>query len=426
MVVTGDLTESGSLRQFGQATRFLTGLRLLLGLEPHRLVIVPGPRDVTKAAASAYFLTCEADDVSPQPPYWPKWRHFAGLFGELYQGLDDRVFDGGQPWTLFQVPDLKVVVAGLNSTMAYEPPATRRLRPARRGTGRLVRRAAAPLRGARAGCASARIGHPPARATARRPAAAPADADVLARPTARSTCAARSSGGPATAVRGGPSPRPAADQVARDHPRGARAPGCPTAAAPGAGSAHVWRAAQATFTGETPAGPRRAAEPRRQDRRRAEPGRAAARPDHRGLRGQARAGQDPPHAPAASGGHPPPRTGSSGSSGSARTSGELDRRRTPTGSSGRRTPPTRARRPSWSTRARRPPGRCATTLMRRGVRLRSFTEFQGLLDLSRLRRRADGQAHHRPPLPARRCTSRSATATRPARPPGQGRPRPTS
>lgn len=118
MVVSGDLTESGSLGQFGQATRFVTDLRLLIGLEPHRLILLPGPRDVTKAAASAYFMTCEADDVSPQPPYWPKWRHFAKLFGEVYQGLDDRVFDGGQPWTLFEVPDLKVVVAGLNSTMA--------------------------------------------------------------------------------------------------------------------------------------------------------------------------------------------------------------------------------------------------------------------------------------------------------------------
>ncbi|GAA3558810.1 hypothetical protein GCM10022419_044230 [Nonomuraea rosea] len=118
MIVSGDLTESGSLGQFGQATRFVTDLRLLIGLEPHRLVLLPGPRDVTKAAASAYFMTCEADDVSPQPPYWPKWRHFAGLFREVYQGLDDRVFDGGQPWTLFEVPDLKLVVAGLNSTMA--------------------------------------------------------------------------------------------------------------------------------------------------------------------------------------------------------------------------------------------------------------------------------------------------------------------
>lgn len=118
MVVSGDLTESGSLGQFGKATRFLTDLRLLLGLEPQRLVIVPGPRDVNKALSSAYFLTCEAEDEHPAPPYWPKWKHFAGLFGELYQGLDDRVFDGTQPWTLFEIPELRVVVAGLNSTMA--------------------------------------------------------------------------------------------------------------------------------------------------------------------------------------------------------------------------------------------------------------------------------------------------------------------
>lgn len=86
VVVSGDLTDSGGLGQFAQATRFVTGLRLLLGLEPHRLVLLPGPRDVTRAAAGAYFLTCEADDVRPQPPYWPKWRHFATLFARSTRG----------------------------------------------------------------------------------------------------------------------------------------------------------------------------------------------------------------------------------------------------------------------------------------------------------------------------------------------------
>ena len=118
IVVTGDLTESGSIRECSEALAFLTGLRVLLGLEPHRLVIVPGPRDVTKAACRAYFATCEADDIVPQPPYWPKWRHFSGLFKDLYQGLDGPVFDSAQPWTLFTVPELRLVVAGLNSTMA--------------------------------------------------------------------------------------------------------------------------------------------------------------------------------------------------------------------------------------------------------------------------------------------------------------------
>ncbi|MCT9930561.1 TIR domain-containing protein [Planotetraspora sp. A-T 1434] len=118
LLVTGDLTESGSIRECEQALTFLTGLRVLLGLEPGRLAVVPGPRDVTKAACRAYFATCEADDVRPQPPYWPKWRHFSNLFKEIYQGLDGPAFDSAQPWTLFDLPELRVAVAGLNSTIA--------------------------------------------------------------------------------------------------------------------------------------------------------------------------------------------------------------------------------------------------------------------------------------------------------------------
>ncbi len=118
MVVTGDLTESGSLRECDEALTFLTGLRALLGLEPQRIVIVPGGHDITKAACRAYFATCEADDLDPQPPYWPKWRHFASLFQEFYRGLDGPVFESAQPWTLFALPELHVAVAALNSTMA--------------------------------------------------------------------------------------------------------------------------------------------------------------------------------------------------------------------------------------------------------------------------------------------------------------------
>jgi WD40 repeat protein/3',5'-cyclic AMP phosphodiesterase CpdA len=118
VVVTGDLTESGGLRECEEALTFLTGLRALLSLEAHRVVIVPGSRDITKAACRAYFATCEADDVEPQPPYWPKWRHFASLFGEFYRGLEGPEFGSAQPWTLFTVPDLRVAVAALNSTMA--------------------------------------------------------------------------------------------------------------------------------------------------------------------------------------------------------------------------------------------------------------------------------------------------------------------
>ncbi|QBS39975.1 TIR domain-containing protein [Nocardia sp. CS682] len=118
IVVTGDVTESGRPREVDEALTFLTGLRVLLGLEPDRLIVVPGNHDVSKVACHAYFLNCEARDRKPQPPYFPKLEQYARLFAELYQGLDHLVFDVGQPWTLFPIPELRVVVAGLNSTMA--------------------------------------------------------------------------------------------------------------------------------------------------------------------------------------------------------------------------------------------------------------------------------------------------------------------
>lgn len=118
IVVSGDLTESARPREVDEALTFLTGLRVLLGLDAHRMVIVPGGRDVSQAACLSYFARCEARDVQPQPPYYPKLEHYEELFADLYQGLDGPVFDVAQPWTLFAVPELKVSVAALNSTMA--------------------------------------------------------------------------------------------------------------------------------------------------------------------------------------------------------------------------------------------------------------------------------------------------------------------
>jgi WD40 repeat protein len=118
VVCSGNLTESGKLKEFERAFAFLEMLGSHFELDLHRIMVVPGSRDVSRAACRAYFNNCEADEIEPQPPYWPKWRHFANLFGEFYRELDDIVFDSAQPWTLFAVRKLKVVVAGLNSTMA--------------------------------------------------------------------------------------------------------------------------------------------------------------------------------------------------------------------------------------------------------------------------------------------------------------------
>lgn len=118
IVVSGGLTESGAVREFDEASEFLTGLRTLLGLRAERCVIVPGSSDLTRLACKAHFDLCAADDVVPQPPYWPKWRHFSRAFTELYRDIDGVTFESSQPWTLYAVPDLRVVIAGLNSTIA--------------------------------------------------------------------------------------------------------------------------------------------------------------------------------------------------------------------------------------------------------------------------------------------------------------------
>jgi 3',5'-cyclic AMP phosphodiesterase CpdA len=125
VVVTGDLTRRGLRSEFEQATAFLEQLCTAVGLPRHRVAIVPGNHDVNRLACEEYFLREEAEEREPQPPFRPKWRHYAEAFRQFYADLD--LPDGAtaavfsperHPWTLFEMPELKVVVAGLNSTMA--------------------------------------------------------------------------------------------------------------------------------------------------------------------------------------------------------------------------------------------------------------------------------------------------------------------
>lgn len=117
VVISGSLTDSGTPEQFDQVLGFVTGLRSLLGLEADRVVLTPGDGDITGPACEAYFADCRADGIEPEAPYFRKWRHFSRMFGTLYPDIDGPLFDAGRPWSLFQIPDLRVVVAGLNSTL---------------------------------------------------------------------------------------------------------------------------------------------------------------------------------------------------------------------------------------------------------------------------------------------------------------------
>ena len=118
VVVTGDLTAHGMPSEFAQALRFLTELTEATGLHKRHVAIVPGNHDVNRAACEAYFVAQQSREQEPTEPYWPKWQNFAELFEEFYADVPGAVFTPDEPWSLFEMPDLQVTVAGLNSTMA--------------------------------------------------------------------------------------------------------------------------------------------------------------------------------------------------------------------------------------------------------------------------------------------------------------------
>lgn len=117
VLLTGDLAGAGGLTDFEHVRAFLERLARSLGVGFDRMAVVPGDQDVTMAASRAYFAECEAEEMEPVPPYWPKWKHFTSVF-TLWpeQGQSVRM-EAEQPWSLFRVPELRVVVAGINSTI---------------------------------------------------------------------------------------------------------------------------------------------------------------------------------------------------------------------------------------------------------------------------------------------------------------------
>ncbi len=118
IVASGDLAEWARPAEFEQVHDFLAELAEGLGLGRSRVAVVPGNHDVNWKKCEAYFLNCQGDDTEPVPPYWPKWEPYFGMFTRFYTGIPGITFARDQPWTLFEIPELKTVVAGLNSTVA--------------------------------------------------------------------------------------------------------------------------------------------------------------------------------------------------------------------------------------------------------------------------------------------------------------------
>jgi WD40 repeat protein/ribose 1,5-bisphosphokinase PhnN len=118
LIVTGDLSAHGRPSELREALAALDRLARSLGLPRERVVLLPGDRDVNRDACAAYFSDCLAEEREPVFPYRPKWRSFAAAFQSFYNGTPGPVFSESLPWSLFEVPDLRIAVAALNSTTA--------------------------------------------------------------------------------------------------------------------------------------------------------------------------------------------------------------------------------------------------------------------------------------------------------------------
>jgi hypothetical protein len=118
VVVTGDLTASGARSEFDGALLLLEQLVGKLGSARSRVAVVPGFHDVNRMLCEIHFKTAEVRGEQPVPPYWAKWDFYEKMLRRFY-GLEvDAGFRVAQPWSLFEMPDLAVVIGGLNSTMA--------------------------------------------------------------------------------------------------------------------------------------------------------------------------------------------------------------------------------------------------------------------------------------------------------------------
>jgi len=111
IVVSGDLTERGTPSEFAQAFAFLNQLCGVLGVESSKVVLIPGNHDVNRKDCEAYFAKCDADEIEPAQPYWQKWHHYAQAFRRFYESTHSVAFTKETPWSLYEWPDLKVVVS---------------------------------------------------------------------------------------------------------------------------------------------------------------------------------------------------------------------------------------------------------------------------------------------------------------------------
>ena len=117
IVLTGDLVERGTRKEYDDFCTFLDGVIDFTKLTRGKVALVPGNHDINRSFCEAYFLECKGNEEKTIEPYWRKWKSYKEFFDNFYKDFPGITFTKEKPWTLFVFEDLELVVAGLNSTI---------------------------------------------------------------------------------------------------------------------------------------------------------------------------------------------------------------------------------------------------------------------------------------------------------------------
>ncbi|MEV0648898.1 pentapeptide repeat-containing protein [Phytomonospora sp. NPDC050363] len=115
VVFCGDLTASASAAEYRLVAGLVERLRSRLALPAGRVLTVPGPADVNARLCETHFVAHEVMEEAPVPPYWDKWLPYSKFLSDV----DGEPLARDLPWRMLAVPELRLVLAGMNSTMAH-------------------------------------------------------------------------------------------------------------------------------------------------------------------------------------------------------------------------------------------------------------------------------------------------------------------
>lgn len=115
IVFCGDLTANATTREYRLVRGLVDRLTARFGLPLDRVLTVPGRTDVNATMCEAHFMQQAVMEAEPVPPYWAKWMPYSAFLSDL----DGEPLATTEPWRLFEIPELELVLAGLNTTMAY-------------------------------------------------------------------------------------------------------------------------------------------------------------------------------------------------------------------------------------------------------------------------------------------------------------------